>query len=65
MRQQKILIVDDEPAVCESLEEWFREDGFQVATALNGKDALQPVFITIDPERDSVKQMASYLEGCL
>ena len=30
-----------------------------------GKDALQPVFITIDPERDSVKQMASYLEGCL
>jgi two-component system, NtrC family, response regulator HydG len=36
----KILIVDDEFSVRDSLQRWFREDGFQVGTAESAKDAL-------------------------
>jgi len=35
-----ILIVDDEPVVRESLEQWFADEGFRVVVAANGKDAL-------------------------
>ena len=38
-----ILIVDDESIVCESLAEWFRQDGYQVDVARNGKEALRLV----------------------
>ncbi len=41
MKPYKILIVDDEPSVCNSLGEWFLEDGFNVETAQNGEIALQ------------------------
>jgi DNA-binding NtrC family response regulator len=41
MKTYKILIVDDEPSVCNSLEEWFLEDGFRVETALSAKEALK------------------------
>ena len=41
MNQRKILIVDDELSVRKSLEEWFREDGFQVETAEDGEAALR------------------------
>ena len=40
MTQRKILIVDDEVSVRQSLEGWFREDGFAVAIAEDGKAAL-------------------------
>ena len=40
MKTYRILIVDDEPSVCNSLKEWFLEDGFRVETALNGAEAL-------------------------
>jgi DNA-binding NtrC family response regulator len=36
----KILIVDDEFSVRDSLQRWFREDGFQVGIAESAKDAL-------------------------
>jgi DNA-binding NtrC family response regulator len=36
----KILIVDDEEIVRESLSEWFKEDGYQVESAENAVDAL-------------------------
>jgi len=36
----KILIVDDEEIVRESLSEWFREDGYKVETASDAVDAL-------------------------
>jgi two-component system response regulator HydG len=36
----KILIVDDEFTVRDSLQRWFREEGFQVGTAESAKDAL-------------------------
>ncbi len=41
MNHRKILIVDDELSVRKSLEEWFREDGFQVETAEDGEAALR------------------------
>jgi DNA-binding NtrC family response regulator len=41
MNQRKILIVDDELSVRRSLEEWFREDGFQAFTAEDGEAALR------------------------
>jgi DNA-binding NtrC family response regulator len=41
MSNRKIMIVDDELSVRKSLEEWFREDGFQVETAEDGETALR------------------------
>ncbi len=41
MNNRKIMIVDDELSVRKSLEEWFREDGFQVETAEDGEAALR------------------------
>jgi two-component system response regulator HydG len=36
----RILIVDDEQHVRQSLAAWFREDGYNVSTAANGREAL-------------------------
>ena len=41
MNQRKILIVDDELSVRQSLEEWFSEDGFEAITAEDGEAALR------------------------
>ncbi|MDH3456528.1 MAG: sigma-54 dependent transcriptional regulator [Gemmatimonadota bacterium] len=41
MSKRKILIVDDEMSVRQSLGEWFLEDGFEVETAEDGNVALQ------------------------
>jgi two-component system response regulator HydG len=38
--QGKLLIVDDELSVRDSLSKWFREEGYEVATAENASDAL-------------------------
>ncbi len=38
--QGKLLIVDDEPSVRDSLGKWFREEGYEVATTENASDAL-------------------------
>ena len=40
MSARKILIVDDELSVRQSLHEWFLEDGFAVETAEDGAEAL-------------------------
>jgi len=37
----KILVVDDEQIVRESLQHWFEEDDYQVETAHDGEDALR------------------------
>ncbi len=39
-RSPRLLIVDDELHVRESLSAWFTEDGYDVATAAGGKEAL-------------------------
>ena len=36
----RILIVDDEPSVRDSLSRWFRDDGFEVGTAEGANDAM-------------------------
>ena len=38
--QAKLLIVDDELSVRDSLGKWFREEGYEVATCENANDAL-------------------------
>ncbi|MDQ7086376.1 MAG: response regulator [Acidobacteriota bacterium] len=39
-RRPKLLIVDDEVHVRESLSSWFTDDGYEVTTAPGGKEAL-------------------------
>ncbi len=39
--QKRILVVDDEFSVRDSLQHWFRKDGFDVELAENGQSALQ------------------------
>lgn len=36
-----ILIVDDEPDIRDSLQEFFEDEGYEVTTAANGAEALQ------------------------
>jgi DNA-binding NtrC family response regulator len=36
----RILIVDDEPSVRDSLSRWFKDDGYEVATAEGANDAM-------------------------
>ena len=38
--QGKLLIVDDELSVRDSLSKWFREEGYEVTTAEGANDAL-------------------------
>jgi DNA-binding NtrC family response regulator len=38
--QGKLLIVDDELSVRDSLAKWFREEGYEIGTAENANDAL-------------------------
>lgn len=38
-----ILIVDDEPIVRESIRDWLKDAGYQVATAETGEQALEMV----------------------
>ena len=38
--QRKLLIVDDELSVRDSLGKWFREEGYEIGTAENASDAL-------------------------
>ena len=37
----KVMIVDDERDIRDTLEEFFRDEGFDVATAANGAEALE------------------------
>lgn len=37
----KVMIVDDEPDIRESLQEFFEDEGFAVSTAANGAEALE------------------------
>jgi len=42
-RQEKILVVDDEPKICELLSEILEEEGYRVLTAENGEQAMSLV----------------------
>ena len=43
MEKKKILVVDDEPWVCEMLKEFLESRGYPVLTALSGQEALAAV----------------------
>ncbi|MBN2374222.1 response regulator [bacterium] len=43
MKNKKILIVDDDPNICEILLDILIEEGYQVVTACNGMDALERI----------------------
>ena len=41
MVNRPILVVDDEPIVRESIRDWLKDAGYQVATAETGEEALE------------------------
>ena len=41
MEKGSVLIVDDEPIVRESIRDWLKDAGYQVATAESGEEALE------------------------
>ncbi len=41
--RQRILVVDDEPQICDVVELYLRREGFEVETANDGETALQAV----------------------
>jgi len=43
MLENSVLIVDDEPIVRESIRDWLKDAGYQVATAENGEEALEMI----------------------
>ena len=43
MVSKPILIVDDEPIVRESIRDWLKDAGYQVATAETGEEALEMI----------------------
>jgi len=64
MKQYKILLVDDEPAILEFLDYNLRKEGYEVHTSNNGKDGLAlalkivPHLIILDvmmPEMDGIE----------
>jgi CheY-like chemotaxis protein len=36
----RVLVIDDDPSICSALSEVLREEGFEVASATNGRAAL-------------------------
>jgi two-component system response regulator AtoC len=50
MRKVKVLVVDDEAIVRESLKDWLADAGYQVLTAENGPQALE----VIEKEKPSI-----------
>lgn len=60
----RVLIVDDEPEVCELLHEHLTDAGYEIATAANGREGLQimsafrPEIVFTDiymPEMDGIE----------
>ena len=43
MQENLVLIVDDEPIVRESIRDWLKDAGYQVATADSGEEALEMI----------------------
>lgn len=41
MEENSVLVVDDEPIVRESIRDWLKDAGYQVATAESGEEALE------------------------
>src|SRR5688572_20450580 len=48
--RRKVLIIDDDPALTMLLGELFRMEGCEVATALDGLDAIQLLETGLEPD---------------
>ncbi|MGB9975827.1 sigma-54-dependent transcriptional regulator [Thermovenabulum sp.] len=68
MKAKKILIIDDEPAICKALQISLKSEGFEVDTALSAKEgikkfkAILPDVVVLDlrlPDSDGIKVMES------
>jgi CheY-like chemotaxis protein len=46
----KILIVEDEEEIRESLKDFFEDEGFEVTTAANGAEAITSLYATSAPD---------------
>lgn len=62
MENTKILIVDDDPNICELLRLYIEKEGFQTATAYDGKQALQ-LFDEVNPQLVLLDIMLPVLDG--
>ena len=45
MDKKKVLIVDDDPKICETLLDILEEEGYEVVTACDGQNALEKIRI--------------------
>jgi DNA-binding response OmpR family regulator len=68
---KKILVVDDEPPVCNMLKKFLLQKGYKVDTALSGKEALKivrkkkPHIVLLDikmPEMDGLEVLQRIVE---
>ncbi|KYO66969.1 sigma-54-dependent transcriptional regulator [Thermovenabulum gondwanense] len=68
MKAKKILIIDDEPAICKALQISLKSEGFEVDTAFSAKEGIKkfkgflPDVVILDlrlPDSDGIKVMES------
>ncbi|MCX7835801.1 MAG: response regulator [bacterium] len=71
MNTKRILVVDDEPDICEILSRFLKEHGYEVKTAYNGKSAIEitkefsPHYILLDiimPEMSGLETLREIRE---
>jgi DNA-binding response OmpR family regulator len=60
--QGRVLVVDDEPVVCDVLARYLARDGFEVDTAADGEDAIAR-FDATDPDLVVLDLMLPRLDG--
>jgi DNA-binding response OmpR family regulator len=58
----RVLVVDDEPVVCDVLSRYLERDGFEVHTAVDGEDAIAR-FEATDPDLVLLDLMLPRLDG--
>ncbi|QYK48707.1 MAG: sigma-54-dependent Fis family transcriptional regulator [Phycisphaeraceae bacterium] len=46
----RVLVIDDDPIIAESLSEFLRREGYEPTTALSGREALERIAQATDPE---------------
>ena len=55
----RVLLVEDEGAIAQTIEFALREDGFECAHALTGRDALRLAATTTFDRNDTTKTLSS------
>src|SRR5690349_3166740 len=59
----RVLIVDDDAAICLSLGDSLRDDGFDVTTAANGSEALEVLRTSPPPSAIILDLMMPVMDG--